>query len=835
MKLELNDHKTTHQEQVTLFADVILPVPVPKLFTYRVPQFMNDGIQQGCRVIVQFGKKKILTGIVGKIHEKAPSHYEAKYILELLDDRPTINDIQLRFLFWMARYYMCTPGDVINAGIPSGLKLSSESRIQLNPDHEKNEQEELSEQESDVLDALEERDTLTYSDVSELTNRKTVYPVIKSLIDKGLILLFEEVKEKYKPKKEKRLRLKEAYVNETALEELLSSLEKKEKQQEAILKYLSKVPVLAHPDKNKEGILKADFQEGLSASSIKTLEKNGVFELYDVNISRLDFDLKGSMSTPELSENQKDARDQILSSFSNHNITLLHGITGSGKTEIYIDLILEVLDEGYQVLYLLPEIALSTQIVERLRKVFGSVMGVYHSRFSDNERVEVWRGVAEGRYQFVVGVRSSIFLPFDNLGLVIIDEEHETSYKQYDPAPRYHARDSALMLARMHDAKALLGSATPSMESYYHASNKEYGLVSLFKRYGKAQLPHIIPVENKRSNQLGQSQFTVQLIDAIRDTVADGKQAIIFQNRRGFAPFLICEDCNHIPMCHHCNVSLTYHQFSQELRCHYCGYSQPAPTSCDACGSTHLKHLGHGTEKIEENLKLLLPDIIVQRMDLDTTRRKNSYERILTDFQRRTIDVLVGTQMISKGLDFDHIQLVGIFDADRIIHFPDFRSHERAFQLITQVSGRAGRREEPGTVIIQTNDPGQPILQQIIQQDYIPFYKTEIAERKAYAYPPFTRIIKLTVKCQDINLTRSAGRELALQLRKSLGKQRVLGPEEPPINKIRNYYLNEIMIKLERKRHNLRETKQFIRACMDHVTGQKAWKSVIIVPNVDPV
>ncbi|UII24631.1 primosomal protein N' [Fulvivirga maritima] len=835
---QLEFQNNTSTERKTWFADVILPVPIPKMFTYRVPMEFNDSVCIGARVIVLFGHRKILTGVIGRLHETPPAKYDAKYLLELLDEEPVIQPLQINLLQWIADYYMCTLGEVLNMALPSGLKLSSESKVQLHSHFDYYESEiEFNEKETTIIEALLNDETLSYGDISRLVNQKTIYSLIKSLVYKGAVLLFEEVKEKYKPKKENRIRLAQALANDKKeLESLFESIEKKPKQEAILLHYLQEVPVFNHPEKNKEGVEKNSFtQADLSASSLRTLIKNGVLEEFQVIISRFD-NYDATLKEVTLTDIQQQAKDEIMASFNEKDISLLHGITGSGKTEIYISLIQDALEGESQVLYLLPEIALTTQIVSRLRKIFGDKMGVYHSKFSDNERVEVWKGVLSGKYQFVIGVRSAVFLPFDNLGLIIVDEEHESSYKQYDPAPRYNARDVSFVIAREHHAKVLLGSATPSIETQYHAQNGKYGLIQLNKRYGSGELPEfrVADMVRQKNKKLLKGEFSTELIEAITQALSLKEQVIVFQNRRGYSPYLICQECGWVPKCENCAVSLTYHQYKAEMRCHYCGYKEQVPSACEACGSTNMKTIGFGTEKLEEELSLLFPDAKVQRMDLDTTRRKNSYDTIIRDFENGDIDILVGTQMVSKGLDFDNVNLVGIFDIDRMLHFPDFRSYERTFQLSTQVSGRAGRREKKGKVIIQSRDTEQPILTQITTHNYPAFYKNELAERSLHGYPPFTRLINVIIKNKDAQLAKTAAIKLGNLLKEQLGTKRVLGPEEPLISRIRNEYLMELVIKLERSKINLTKVKSIIQEMALEVQQEKALKTSRIIFDVDP-
>ncbi len=819
-------------ERITLFADILLPVPVPNYYTYRVPYEWNDLVQKGVRVIVQFGPKKILTGVVININNRPPENYEVKYILDILDDRPVVTHQQFAFFNWLAHYYMCTEGQVLQVALPSGLKLSSQSKLQLNPGYQRDQPlYPLSQEEEQIVHLLETMGTLDFTALQEQVEFSNPHRWVKSLLKKNAILLFEEVKEKYRPKKEKIVKLREQYRDQLQLEALLQEIQKSKKQTEIILRYLQ----LTRKSNSTQSYFpkSALLATGVSRSSLKTLIKKGIFEEAEKVVSR--FPATESVETLEfkLSEAQTRARDSILLGFQKHQIGLLHGVTGSGKTEVYMDLALKVLDTGGQVLYLLPEIALTTQIVTRLKKVFGDKMGVYHSKFSGNERVEVWQGVLDGKFSIVVGVRSSVFLPFDNLALVIIDEEHESSYKQFDPAPRYHARDAALMLARIHHAKTLLGSATPSVESYYQALEGKYALISLKERYGLAALPQyqLVDISKKDHSQI----FSNELIEAINTALMDNLQVIIFQNRRGYAPFLQCETCGYIPQCINCAVSLTYHLHSHRLSCHYCGAHYKMPTLCDHCGSSHQDLKGYGTEKLEEKIKKRFPQAQVQRMDLDTTRRKYGYQKIIQEFENGEIDILVGTQMVTKGLDFHKVDLVGVLDIDRIIHYPDFRSHERAFQLISQVGGRAGRKSGKGLVLIQSKNPRHPLLQLVMDQDYTKFYQQEIAERLRYSYPPYIRLIRLTIKSKERELAQQGAGEVYNLLVNGLGNKRVLGPHEPGISKIRNEYLMQVFIKLEKKSRLLNSAKSNINEMILHLNQRKKYRKLKIIADVDPI
>lgn len=831
------------KERVTLFADVLLPIPIPQLFTYRVPFELNDYIKVGTRVVVQFGQKRILTAIVMELHQNPPKSHQAKYILELMDEEAIVTPKQLKLWQWTAEYYLCSNGEVMNVALPAGLKLSSQSRVQLSPDFEFGEKTayenlDFSDREQKIIDALKEKQSLTFDDISNLINLQNIYNILKSLLRKNVIIIFEEIKDKYKPKIINKIRISTAHITPIAIEQLFQTLEKKAKQLDVILKYLSIIPLHELQEKNHEGIAKSVLnQNGISSSALQTLIKNGILEEFEEVISRFAELDEEKLAEITLTDYQQTVENEILQHYQTKDTILLHGVTGSGKTEIYISLIQKVLESGSQVLLLLPEIALTTQIVGRLKKVFGVKLGVYHSKFSDNERVDVWKGVLNGQFPLVVGVRSSIFLPFNNLGLIIVDEEHDPSYKQYDPAPRYNARDLALVASGLHQCKVLLGSATPSLESYYQALNGKYALVKAMQRYGNAKLPEIRLIDTKieKQKKTMKNDFSKALLDEIAIKLTDKEQVILFQNRRGYAPHITCDECGMIPKCQNCSVSLTYHLSRHELTCHYCGYKIDPPTSCGTCGSTKIKTVGFGTEKIEENLKALLPDARIQRMDLDTTRSKLSYQTIIQDFAAKNVDILVGTQMVTKGLDFDFVNLVGVFDVDRMLHFPDFRSHERTFQLITQVAGRSGRREKKGLVLIQTANPTHPLLKKIIDGNFRDFYETEIKERQLYFYPPFSRMICITLKHEEQEMVNSMADKLAAKLKEKLGSQRVLGPESPIIDRLRNKYLKEIFIKLERDKINSKEVKKMLLAEVQELMVDKQYRQTEIAIDVDPV
>lgn len=821
-----------------MYADVILPVPIPKTFTYRIPSGLQSLIGIGYRVIVPFGSKKILTGIIAKVHGKPPAVYEPKLILDLLDSTPVVNALQIKFWGWMSSYYCCHIGEVMNAALPSGMKISSESKVQLHPDFDLEKPGfPMDSRELVLLEVLMDKKELGVQACSDLLGLKSAHLIIKSLLIKEAILVFEEVKEKYQPKRETRIKLSARFLNnKKELEALFDSLKSHPKQEEILLKFLQHIPVFQDSARNEIGVLKNLFvKAGLSESSLKTLIKNGIFEEFKVVISRFE-EIPVLQETVQLADFQQVAYSSIKEQFETKQTVLLQGITGSGKTEIYIQLIQEVLGSGSQVLLLLPEIALTTHIVNRLQRVFGSKMGVYHSKFSDNERVEVWLGVLTGKYDFVVGVRSAIFLPFDSLGLILVDEEHEPSYKQFDPAPRFQGRDAAIMLAWLHQAKTILGSATPSFESFHNAHLGKYGLVQVNQRYGKAELPQFLltNILSDKKKNLYKLDSTRLLREKIQEALNQQEQVLIFQNRRGYAPYMSCEDCGWIPECEHCDVSLTYHQFAEEMRCHYCGFKEKVPPICPACGSQKLTLVGVGTERIEENLALLFPEARIARMDLDTTRSKYGYQRLLEEFGAGNIDILVGTQMISKGLDFEKVTLVGVVDTDRMLYFPDFRSGERAFQMITQVAGRAGRRDRNGTVVLQSRKPDLPIFKQIMEGDYINFYLQEMRERKRFFYPPFVKLVKVTVKHKDYKTSERAARHLFQLLVEIPVRKIMLGPEKGLVGKIKNYFIFEISAKIDRSGNHHAAFRQGLEVCLNQLRAEKDFRAIRFVVDIDP-
>lgn len=822
----------------TQFIDVILPLAIPNCYTYRVPENLNDNILIGQRVLVQFGRgQKQYSAIVNSIHNKAPENYQAKYILDILDDLPIVNEVQLKFWTWISHYYMCDLGEVMNAALPGGLRLSSESRVVLHPKYQEV-IDELSDDEYLVIEALEVRNILSFKEISELLNVKYVHGKVKSLIEKSAIMVEEELKEKFKPKMEDYIDLQNKKISEEQLQSIFNELERAPKQLDLLMSFIHLSDFFS---KNKKSVRKKDLLQSVNASPsiLQQLIKKEVFEILKVEVGRLG-KKKAINKKNKLNTYQVEALDSIHNEFQEKEVVLLHGVTSSGKTEIYIHLIEEAVKKGKQVLYLLPEIALTTQIIQRLSAIFGNKVGVYHSRFNENERVEVWKNVLEfdpekaNDFSVILGARSSMFLPFKELGLIIIDEEHESSFKQYDPAPRYQARDSAIVLAAIHKCNVLLGSATPSIESMYNAKQGKYALVELKKRHRDIQMPNVLVADVKEATKRKKmkSHFSPLLLEKMEENLEKGKQVILFQNRRGYSPFLLCEVCGNSPQCINCDVSLTYHKYKHELNCHYCGYHIRIPSQCPACGSGALKVKGFGTEKIEEELAIYFPGKKISRMDWDTTRGKKSYYNIITAFENKEIDVLVGTQMITKGLDFDHVGLVGIMNADQMLRFPDFRAYERSFQLMTQVAGRAGRKNDRGEVVIQTNQVDHPTIRQVVDSKYEEMYKNELVDRRNFLYPPFVRIIQINLRHKDRNILQEAALSFEKSLKQIFGV-RLLGPEEPGIPRIRNYYHQNLMLKLKQE-DSLKRSKELLRTTIIDFNNQKAYKSVRVVLDVDP-
>ncbi len=814
------------------FVEVILPLPLAGTFTYRVPRTLEQEVQIGKRVTIPFGRRKLYTGIIHQIHDRPPTNYQAKYVDDLLDDEPVIFDDQLDFWNWMRQYYMCHLGDVMNAAIPSGLKLSSESRLTIHPDYDGS-LDDLEPEEMDILEALQTSDFLKMDELATLVRKTHLHRIIRLMSDKRIVVQYEELQHKFKPKKEIIYRLADWLEEKEKLEEIFDTLNRAPKQLEALMQFLQ----CSRTSKEK-GIVKRQIlvgDNGISDAAVNALLKKDILVKQEIEATRLVDKSSWAKHGIILTENQDKAFDQLSHALVDKDAVLLHGITGSGKTEIYIQLIQEHLANGNQVLYLLPEIALTTQIIHRLQEHFGEKVGIYHSKMSDNERVEVWKKqLTDEPYQIILGARSSLFLPFKKLGFVILDEEHEHTFKQHDPAPRYHARDAAAFLCKQAGAKLLLGSATPSIEAYYNGKRDKIGLVHLNERYGGIQLPHIelcdLNIERKAETMKG--PFSSQLLQRITETLGRKQQVIIFQNRRGYSSFLQCNNCGWVPDCINCDISLTYHKYSQDVRCHYCGHGDKAPQICPQCKSTYIKTKGFGTEQIEEELSLHFPEAVVARMDLDTTRGKHSYARIISDFEENRVQILVGTQMVTKGLDFDHVGLVGILNADALLNYPDFRAFERAYQLMAQVSGRAGRKGRRGLVVVQTSDPQHFIIEQVVKNDYEGMYETELAQRKQFRYPPFIRMITITIKHRDRDVVDKASDVLVAALAPVPDKL-LLGPEYPLVQRIRNKYNKQIILKMGGQ--NIKERKERIFEIIREIHSQKEFRSVFFQPDVDPI
>ena len=818
------------------YADVILPLPLENSYTYHIPEDMEKSVVPGCRVIVHFGRKKYYTAIVMAVHDKKPeSNYETKDIYAILDLTPVLRRPQLRFWQWISEYYICKLGDVYKAAVPSGLKLESETAVSLNEDFQATEQ--LRPAEITVLDALSGVLKLTVSELEKKTGLRNVVPVISSLMQKDAIVVNEEIRQGFAPKTQSYVRLCKEWKSEEKLQEAFEIVKRAHKQETLLLAYID----LSHcmSGNNEEEISKKELLERSNCSSavLDALIKRGILKIYDKEISRLKIKYHHLLPLNPLSEAQKKAYDEIMDIYREKNVSLLYGVTSSGKTEIYIHLIRDVLELGKQVLYMLPEIAITTQITERLSKLFGDKLLVYHSKFSDNERVEVWNTLLrDSGPRVILGVRSSLFLPFSNLGLVIVDEEHENTYKQQDPAPRYNARNAAIVLAGMHGAKTLLGSATPSIESYFNASCGKFGLVELTQRFGNCLLPEIIPVntrELKRKKIMKDSLFSPLLIEKINSALSNGEQVILFQNRRGFAPVVECKNCGWTPKCNNCDVSLTYHKMLNHLSCHYCGYTYQLPNQCPECQSTEFKMMGFGTEKVEEEISTLFPEAKVARMDFDTARTRAAYERIIDDFEKGKNNILIGTQMLSKGLDFGNVSVVGILNADSLMNFPDFRAHERAFQLMLQVSGRAGRRDKQGIVILQTGQPEHPLIKMVQRFAYKEMFSLQLSERSMFHYPPYHRLINLVLRCKNESILQELSRIYADKLRKPFG-DRVLGPVTPPVTFVQTLHIRKIVLKIESSAAII-PVRNILEQVHNEMTSINQFKQIIMHYDVDPV
>ncbi|MBQ9586261.1 MAG: primosomal protein N' [Bacteroidales bacterium] len=820
-------------DRATYFVDVLLPLHLPGTYTYRVPQEYEEAIAVGQRVVVQFGAKRLYSALVRRIHQTAPD-YRTKYVLSILDISPIVGELQIQFWEWMASYYMCYAGDVMGVALPSAFRLASESYIVVHPDFE-GEYGDLSPDELKILDVLSRKGRIEIGEVADITGHQKIMPIIKTMIEKRVVLMDEELKQRYTPRKAAWLNLAPQYQDDEAKKELFDSLERRStlhKQLLVLMQFMQLSGMGIKPVKKKE---LTDNKE-LSVSALETLIKKGVFEVDMVEESRLSSGTRcDDAADIQLNDEQQAAYEALRS--SRQSVGLLHGVTSSGKTEVYIKLINDALRDDKQVLMLLPEIALTAQVINRLRRYFGQQVGVYHSRFSTQERAEVWNRTMDkgpGGFRLLVGARSALFLPFWNLGLVIVDEEHDGSYKQNDPAPRYNGRDSAIWLANQWGARTVLGSATPAIESYFNAASGKYAYAQLRHRYGGIQMPEVMCVDMKEAQRRKEVKMNLSdfLISHINKALEANEQVILFQNRRGFSLRVECDVCHYVPQCRNCDVSLVYHKATASLRCHYCGYSIPVPQECPACHSSRLKMRGFGTERIEDDLAILFPDARVARMDLDSTAQKSRYMEIINDFEDHKIDILVGTQMVTKGLDFAGVSVVGILSADNLISFPDFRAYERSFQQMTQVSGRAGRRGKRGKVIIQTYQPYHQAIRDSMDNNYESMYKSQIVERRVFKYPPYYRLINITVRHADEETVSRAAAMLAALLRQQFGG-RVLGPEFPSVSRVRNQYIKRIMLRFAQG-EAIAEAKRLILKQADAVMGEKSFGRVQIIFDVDP-
>jgi primosomal protein N' (replication factor Y) (superfamily II helicase) len=822
---------------VLYFLDLIIPVSINQTFTYSCnPEVFHD-VELGSRVIVQFGRSKYYTGIVVNKHHNKPELYKVKEIEHVLDDLPVVNTLQLKFWKWITEYYMSTIGDVYKNAMPSALLLQSETVLCLsdhsidniaNIDFEKN----LTDDEFLVIEALKNQKKLSLKDVGDILSKKNPMAFLKSMVDKDLIVPFEEIKNRYKPAKIRQFKIDDNFADSDKLNEVLDNLSKAPKQYEVLMRYLSKHPNVF----NLEPIAKFINEFDISRSALNALVEKQILEVHETEVSRLKSYDEQTNPIKELSEDQEIAFNQIKEAFTKKDVTLFHGITSSGKTEVYIKLINEHLLQGKQILFLVPEIALTSQLIKRLQNIFGDKAGFYHSKYNLNERVEVWNNVKNnlGTHQIVIGPRSALFLPFENLGLVIVDEEHEATFKQNETTPRYHARDAAIVLAKLHNAKVLLGSATPSLESYYNYKQGKYALVELNKRYGGLLPPEIqiADISKDHRKKMMKKHFGELLYTGIEETLEEKKQIILFQNRRGYAPVVECQTCGSTVECPNCDVTLTYHSKIDQLRCHYCSYTIPMIKNCKNCGSPQLDTKGLGTQQIEIEVNELFDKASTSRLDHDAAKKKNAYQEIIEEFENGDIDILIGTQMISKGLDFDDVSLVGVLNADSILKYPDFRAEERAYQLLSQVSGRSGRKGKRGKVIIQSFDPFHKILQQVSTSSYIEMAEEQLYERRNFYYPPYYRLIEITLQHRDRLKIDNAASNLAESL-KVIPNTIVLGPEYPPIARINNKYNKKILLKLNND-NSLVENKKKLKQIINAFSEVAAYKSIRLILNVDP-
>jgi len=813
-----------------LFAEIVIPLALPKNYTWSVPDAMQATIAVGCRVVVNLGKNKKYAGIVKRLHHEKPELFEPKDILDLLDTVPVVFEEQLQLWEWIASYYMCSEGEVMAAALPAHFKLSSETVIVFNDEYG-DDFSVLDHDEFLVGEALLIKKELKLNEVQQLLDSHNVYPVITRLINKKVCYVWESLTQSYAPKKETFVILNQEYDNEDRLSELLNNWTKAPKQMELLLGYLHLLKT--EGEVTKAGLLK---KSGASDAQLKGLVGKNILRIEKRAIDRIKYLPRDINIEFELTPVQQEAYNQLVNVLTEKTVCLLHGVTSSGKTLLYVKLIEQYLKKGKQVLYMLPEIALTSQLIRRLQKHFGGYIGIYHSKFSQNERVEIWNKVKTGELKIVLGARSSVFLPFSDLGLIVCDEEHDTSFKQQEPAPRYHGRDAAVYYGSLFNAQVVLGSATPSIESYYNATTGKYALVELMQRYGDIRLPPIGVIDTRKVEQKDRSKVMISpaLKEAITGVIARDRQVILFQNRRGYDPYQVCNSCGWIPQCKYCDVSLTYHKLTNKLVCHYCGTNYPPLHTCAVCGNHHFIQRNFGTEKIEEQLQETFPDAKVARMDIDTVRGKNAHDLLIQQFEQKRIDILVGTQMVVKGLDFDTVDLVGVLDADGLLHFADFRVNERAFQLMEQVSGRAGRKDDAGQVLIQTTQPSHPILQYLQQHDYKRMFTEELEKRKQFFYPPYSRIIHLSFKHKIKDVVERAAREFAQALAIKYGNY-IVGPAEPIVSRVRNQYLMEMLMKLPRDRNIIAQCKKDILEQVAIMHQHRSYRSVVMVPDVDTI
>jgi primosomal protein N' (replication factor Y) len=813
----------------TLFVEVLLPLNLKNLFTYRVPIELNEEIIVGKRVSVPFGKKKILAGLIFSIHEKPPKDYEAKYLIDVIDNDTIVDQNQLELWNWMSNYYMSSLGLVYNAAMPAGLKLEGESKMVLNPDFNPDDTT-LDTKETILIEAIRSAKEISITQATSYLKSRSIHKYVKSLYLKGAILLKDDLQKNYTAKTTTYIKINEEIANEDQLNDIFNQLEKRAKAQlKTLMTFIAHFGIKSECEKTK--LAKHD----VTNASINALIDKGIFIQEKREKSRLQFSLKEN-PIEELNDAQNQALIEIKSGLNEKKPVLLHGITGSGKTHIYSHLIKEVLDKKQQILYLLPEIALTSQLITRLQEYFGKKLLVSHSKFTNNERVEIYQAIASGESYLIVGTRSAIFQPLKHLGLIIVDEEHESSFKQHEPAPRFNARDTALYIAHKRQVPIILGSATPAIESTFNAQHSKYRLVSLTKRHNHSKLPKIEVVDMKLQKKQKRIRgiFSDTLIEAITDAKKEGKQTILFQNKKGYVPVLECNVCAWTPKCQNCDISLTYYKYQENLRCHYCGFKQEVVNQCVTCGNKGIELIGYGTERIEDELSLYLPDLSIRRMDYNTTRLKNAHTKIINEFASGKIDVLIGTQMVAKGLDFENVTTVGILNADHIINFPDFRSNERAYSLITQVAGRAGRKKDLGKVYLQTSMPDHPIIQKILDHDYGGMYENDLNEREKFNYPPFYRLIQITIKHKDALELYKLGGIAKNKLSTYFGAS-LLGPEKPYVGKIRNWYILNFVLKIPNQGGPIKAQKSKLLQAIHQLEKTKEFNKARVIIDVDPL